>query len=140
MKKTLIVSVLAAVLAVPALACGGHGKMMSKLDLTSEQKTQMKEFRQAKKEQMKVHKEQRKALRLRKQALLDNYSDAEAEAIAKDMAEMVQAKVLNRMKSTQTIMAILTPEQKEKFKEMMKKRAERKGHHGKKGHHDWLEE
>lgn len=143
MKKTILISLLATVLALPVFAWDGHGKWMSKLDLTSEQKQQMKEIRQAKKAEMKANKEQRKAIHKRKQALMENYSEAEAEAIADDVAKMAKEKVLNRLAFTQKMLGILNPEQQQAFKKMMAKRGDRKGHHGKCHHgkkHDWSED
>jgi len=134
MKKIILTSALAIAISVPVLACGGPGKLFSELDLTSDQMTQLKELRQEKRAEREAFKSEHKAFKERRQSLLNNYSEAEAETIASEIGDKAKARTLSKIQHMQKIMAILTPEQQEKFKALMVEHREEQGH-GRKGHH-----
>lgn len=109
------------------------------LDLTDAQITQIKSLREDNKETRKQNREAMKALMEKKQALLANYDEAKATAIAEEEAAMHKARVLKQLGHQQAIYAILNDEQKEKFAKMlakkdkgMKKKDKRKHKDGKK--------
>lgn len=135
MKKIILTSAMALAISVPVLACGGPGKIFSELDLTDDQVAQLKEYRQEKREIRKANKAERAQMKERKQALLANYSDSEAEAFASDVAEKAKQRTLARLKGMQKVMEILTPEQQLEFKKLMAEHSEEHGHRGK-GRHD----
>jgi protein CpxP len=114
-----------------AMACGGPGKALRALDLTSEQDDQVHELITSKRDEKKALKEKRKMLKEKRAALADNYSEALANDVATQAGELATQATLLRIQHQQNILAILTDEQKEKFKELMKN----KEHKGSDRHH-----
>lgn len=133
MKKLMLTSALTLAISVPAFACGGPGKIFSELDLTSEQISQLKELRQEKRDHRKANKAERMVFKERRQALMENYSDEEAEAFATEVAQKVKAKTLAKLTNMQKMMAVLTPEQQAEFKRLMAEHSEDHENHGRKG-------
>lgn len=110
---------------------GGMKRMFKGLDLTEQQKTEIKALITAHKEGRKDQRpsdEERAARRAEMQALLTAPSFDESQAleiIAKKQVKHQQAMVA-RLKLQNTIYNMLTPEQQAKFKEKFEKFAERK--------------
>jgi protein CpxP len=118
-------------MAATAMACGGPGKALRALDLTSEQDDQVHELITSKRDEKKALKEKRKMLKEKRATLADNYSEALANDVATQAGELATQATLLRIQHQQNILAILTDEQKEKFKEIMKN----KEHKGSGRHH-----
>ena len=110
-----------------------------KLDLTDEQKQVFKESRADKKKNREEMKSAMQAIKKRSLALMDNYSESEAQAIANDMANLAKEKTLSRLAHQQKIYNILDDSQKQTYKKMMAKHKGPFGHKcgkGKHRHHD----
>ena len=112
---------------------GGHGGMMFRgLDLTDEQKAQMKTIMQANKETVKPIREQMKANREKLQTLSEsgNFDEAQVQAIANQQGALSAQMIVAKEKIKAQMLAILTPAQKAKAAEMKanfkQKREERK--------------
>lgn len=99
---------------------GGGGMMFRGLDLTEEQKTQMKAIRQASKETMKPIREQMKANRQKLQTLSESgtFDEAQVQAIAAQQGTLSAQMIVEREKVKSQIFNLLTPEQKTKAAEM----------------------
>ncbi|MDA0150356.1 CpxP family protein [Vibrio sp. LaRot3] len=133
-----------------ALAFGGkgdhkgpHGKcgmgmdrgIMKQLDLTDAQKEQFKEMRTSNKEEMKAkfeanfeaHKAERQAYQEQVQQLVlaDNFDQAAANELAKQMVEKQTERRVKMLEKQHQMLSVLTPEQKAKFVELSKERAEK---------------
>ena len=111
---------------------GRHGRMMKELDLTEEQKEQMKTIheknKQQRKELGKAVGEAQKALRDAAEG--DDINEAEIRELSKTLADSMAAMTIFKVQMKKEIDAILTDEQKVKMKEkrneMKKKRDERR--------------
>ncbi|MDC5849211.1 CpxP family protein [Vibrio europaeus] len=120
---------------------GGHGEcgggfdrgIMRQLDLTDAQKDQMKEMREASKQEMKTaFKENFEARHTEMQAqkeqvqalvLADNFDQAAANELAKTMVEKQTERKVKILEKQHQMLSILTPEQKTKFVELQKERS-----------------
>lgn len=114
---------------------GGHhrgGMMLRGLDLTDEQKAQVKAVTQASRESSKPLREQMRANRQKLQTLSEsgNFDQAQVQALADEQGKLTAQMIVEKEKVKSQISAILTPEQKAKAAEMKaqfkQKRAERK--------------
>lgn len=111
---------------------GGHGMMLRGLDLTDEQKAQVKTIMQSSREASKPLREQMKANRQKLQALSDsgNFDQAQVQALADEQGRLTAQMIVEKEKVKSQISAILTTEQKAKAAEMKaqfkQKREERK--------------
>ena len=121
---------------------GGHGEcgggfdrgMMSQLDLTDAQQDQFKQMRsegkQAMKAEFKQNFQQRHAQKQAHQAqvhqllLADNFDQAAANELAKQMVEQQTERKVKRLEKQYQMMSILTPEQKNKLVELQQQRSE----------------
>ena len=102
--------------------------IMHQLNLTDDQKSQLKSMRKANKEEMKArfnhHKEarlaERKAYDQKEQALVlaDNFDKAAANQLAKEMAEKQVQRRVAMLEKKHQMLSILTPEQKAKYSEL----------------------
>ncbi|WP_028025860.1 CpxP family protein [Enterovibrio calviensis] len=149
--------IVATVIALPlmmgsmsAMAYGGgkhhDGKgMMGKhllrgIDLTDEQKAEMKTLREQSRDAMKAGKGEMKAGmmadRQEMQALLlaDNFDESQIRVLAEKMAEQQVERRVAMMKRQHEMLNILTPEQKVEVKANMDKMAERHQERMKKHH------
>ncbi len=138
---TLLLALALAMPALPAMARPGHGDFgggggfglgfLKQLDLTSEQKTKLKEIRQGGKDQMKAlrqaAKDSREAL---KTALAGTADDASLSKLFADSQSKHQAMIAQGFQQLLKVRAILTPEQRSKVKLLMD---ERRSHRGRKG-------
>jgi protein CpxP len=141
--KLLMAAVLGCVVSFAAVACpgghahdgkGGNSRLVKTLDLTDAQVTQLKSLRESHKSERKQNKAAMKAIHEQKQALLANYSDEKAQAIANELAAMHKERVLTKLQHQQALYAMLDDEQKEKFKEVLAKHPKPNRKH--KGEHD----
>jgi protein CpxP len=118
---------------------GGMGKMFRALDLTDEQKTQMKQIRENNRNTVKPIREQMKANRQKLQELSanGNFDAAQVQAIAAQQGTLTAQMIVAREQVKSQMFNILTPEQKakaaemkaqfeQKRKERMQKRSERR--------------
>ncbi|CAN5830017.1 hypothetical protein BH20ACI4_BH20ACI4_24000 [soil metagenome] len=118
---------------------GGFGKMLRGLDLTDEQKAQMKSIRQASRETVKPIREQMKANRQKLQMLSESgtFDEAQVQAIATRQGTLSAQMIVEKEKVKSQIFNLLTPEQKmkaaemkaqfkQKREELMQKRMERR--------------
>lgn len=98
----------------------GHGMMLRGLDLTEEQKTQMKSIRQASRETVKPIREQMKANRQKLQTLSESgtFDEAQVQAIAAQQGNLSAQMIVQRERVKAQMFNILTPEQKTKAAEM----------------------
>lgn len=117
-----------------SMAMAGGKHFYRELNLTAEQKEQVKAQRQSQKAQMKALKEEMKAIKARHEGLLENYSEDAANAFADDMAAATRKMVLQRLASHKAVYDILDDEQKPKYVEMTKKMMEKRGFGMKHGH------
>ncbi|MDB4836926.1 CpxP family protein [Marinomonas sp.] len=113
----------------------GRG-MMKALEVTDEQKTQIKELCQAAKEEKHSDKEQRSKERkpvdmekhkqrmeqLNALVLADKFDAKKATEIAQEMAKKHIAQQVSKLEMKFNLLAILTPEQKAKFVEIQEER------------------
>lgn len=144
-KKTLVMAIALplALGSASALAYGGgkshHGgkggcgmmdggkKMFRALDLTSEQKTQMKELRESHREQRQANddvREARKASHQQMQQLLlaENFDEAAIRQLAQQMSEQQLDRRVAMLKNRHEMLNILTPEQKTKLQQLQSER------------------
>lgn len=111
--------------------------IMSQLDLTDAQKDQLKEMREANKAEMKAkfadgheaRMAERQAHHDKVQALLlaDNFDEAAANDLAKEMVEKQTERRVKMMEKKHQMLSVLTPEQKTKFVELQKERQQKCG-------------
>lgn len=117
---------------------GGMERIFRALDLTDEQKAQMKAIRQASKDSTKPIREQMKANRQKLQTLSESgtFDEAQVRAIAAEQGNLSAQLIVEKEKVKSQIFNLLTPEQKakaaeikaqfkQKMQERMQKRAER---------------
>ena len=99
---------------------GGHGMMFRGLDLTDEQKAQMKAIRQASRETIKPIRQQLKANRQKLQTLSESgtFDEAQVQAIAAQQGALSAQMIVEKQKVKSQMLAILTPEQKAKAAEL----------------------
>ncbi len=120
---TMAATLMATLLIGATSAWAGPKHMLKELDLTVEQKAQVKELRQQQKAQRESLKEslqdKHKALHERRRALLQNYSEAEANAIADEVAALARQKATLRMAGEKALFEILSDEQRAKYLSMM---------------------
>lgn len=111
--------------------------IMRQLDLTDAQKDQLKEMREANKAEMKAkfadgheaRMAERQAHHDKVQALLlaDNFDEAAANDLAKEMVEKQTERRVKMMEKKHQMLSVLTPEQKTKFVELQKERQQKCG-------------
>ena len=106
---------------------GGHAMMFRGLDLTEEQKAQMKQIRQTSKEKIKPIREQMKANRQKLAELSagGNFDRAQVQAIAAQQGSLSAQMIVERESVKSQIFQILTPEQKAKAAEIGAQRKQR---------------
>ena len=105
---------------------GGHAMMFRGLDLTEEQKAQMKQIRQTSQEKIKPIREQMKANRQKLTELSGgNFDQAQVQAIAAQQGSLTAQMIVERESIKSQIFQILTPEQKAKAAEMKTQRKQR---------------
>jgi len=115
---------------------GGGGHMLRDLDLTEEQREQIKEIKQSKKSAMREHRQTLRESReaLRDAARGDDFDAAKvrelADAHAATMAELMVA----RAEAFHEVRNVLTPEQRQALAE--RKAKHDKGHKGHEGGHN----
>lgn len=110
--------------------------LLKKLDLTDEQKAELKELRAEKKEQRKeMRKERRqgnpedmmqKRLALQNLLFADTFDEEKAQAMALEMSQKQAERQVKRLKEAHKVLSILTPEQKQELQELQKERAEKR--------------
>jgi protein CpxP len=106
---------------------GGHAMMFRGLDLTEEQKAQMKQIRQTSKEKIKPIREQMKANRQKLAELSagGNFDRAQVQTIAAQQGSLSAQMIVERESIKSQIFQILTPEQKAKAAEIQAQRKQR---------------
>ncbi len=120
-KKLTAVLLLAMVVSVGVQAGGRMDKMINALDLNEEQITQFKALNKDNRQNMKGHKTDRQLMKQAFVDLLDNYSEQQASILAEKAAEMARKQTLARLQQTIKMYNLLDDEQKDRFKEIMKK-------------------
>jgi protein CpxP len=121
--KYILAALIGSLLSLGVMASPDHheGRLIKALDLTDAQVTQLKALRKGNKEQRQQGREAMKALMQKKQALLSNYDQATANAIADEEASMHKARVLKKLAHQQVIYAMLDDDQKQRFFELLAK-------------------
>ncbi|WP_083458862.1 Spy/CpxP family protein refolding chaperone [Amantichitinum ursilacus] len=108
------------------------GLMLAGLDLTDAQRDQIWKLHYAAEPtahtQFETLRKTHKALRDLLQS--NDYSDAKAQQLVQQQAQAQATLELNRIKTQRAVLALLTPEQKQKLQERMKDRAEHGPEHG----------
>lgn len=110
---------------------GGYGMMLRGIDLTDEQKAQIKSIRQASRETVKPLREQMKANREKLQQLSESgsFDQAQVQTIAAQQGALSAQMIVEKERVKSQVYAVLTTEQKAKAAEMKaqfkQKRAER---------------
>ncbi len=114
---------------------GGNGFMFHGLDLTDEQKTQMKSIRKANKAQIAPIREAMKVNRQKMQEATANgaFDEATVTMLANEQAGLMAKMTVERERVKSQAFALLTADQKAKVAEMKAKFADRKADHGKRG-------
>lgn len=107
--------------------------IMRQLDLTEEQQAQLKEMREAGRDEMKAqfkenfesHQAQMQAHRASVQALVlaDTFDQAAAQELAKQMVDQQTERRVKMLEKEHKMLSVLTPEQKAKFVELQQERA-----------------
>ena len=107
---------------------GGHGIMFRGIDLTDEQKTQVKQITEASKTNVKPIREQMKANRQKLQELSanGNFDAAQVQAIAAQQGNLSARLIVEKERVKSQIFQVLTPEQRAKAAEMKAKMKERR--------------
>ncbi|MCG9684620.1 CpxP family protein [Vibrio sp. Isolate23] len=121
---------------------GHHGEfgfdrgIMRQLDLTDAQKEQIKVLRETSKTEMKAELKQNFETRhaemqankekLQALVLADTFDKATANELAKQMVEQQTARKVKMLEKQHQMLSILTPEQKTKYVELQKERAEKR--------------
>ncbi|MGR2869049.1 CpxP family protein [Vibrio vulnificus] len=115
----------------------GERGMMRQLDLTDAQKEQLDAMRGSNRAQMKemhqgnfaANQAERQAQHAKVQALLlaDNFDQATANELAKQMAEKQAERRVKMLEKQHQMLSILTPEQKAKFVELQNERMQECG-------------
>jgi len=98
---------------------GSVDKLANQLGLSTEQIEQIKGFKSDKRSQNKAAMADRRAMKNKGIALLDNYSSDAANSLANEAAEMTRQTTLARLEHMREIYNILNSEQKQKFKAML---------------------
>ncbi len=110
---------------------GGHHRGMGMafrgLDLTDEQKAQVKQLRAASREGVQPIREALKANREKMNSLTENgaFDEAQVTALANEQAGLSARMIVERQRVKSRMFSILTDEQKAKMAEMKAKRGER---------------
>jgi protein CpxP len=114
---------------------GGHGMMFRGIDLTDEQKSQMKAIREANKAQFAPIREAMKANRQKMQEATANgaFDEATVTMLANEQAGLMAKMTVERARIKSQTFALLTSDQKAKLVEMKANWKEHKGEHGKRG-------
>ncbi|MGF1843668.1 CpxP family protein [Vibrio clamense] len=109
--------------------CGGFDKgMMRQLDLTDEQRDQLKEMREAGRKEMKGKYAEKRAemqthhAKVQALVLADNFDEAAANDLAKEMVEQQSERRVQMMKKKHEMFSVLTAEQKAKVQELQQER------------------
>lgn len=110
---------------------GGHGFFLRGLDLTDEQKAQVKQIMEASRDKNKAVREQMKANHQKLDELTSNgaFDEAQVTAIANSQGALQAKMIVEKERVKSQIFAILTDEQKAKaaqMKEQMKERFKNK--------------
>lgn len=110
-------------------------KIMRKLDLTDAQKKQLKDMRTANKAQIKAKtiehfqamqaQKQEQTAQIQQLVLADTFDQAAATQLAKTMVEQQVERKVKKLKRDHQMLSILTKEQKAKFIQLSKERAEK---------------
>ncbi|AWK80780.1 CpxP family protein [Photobacterium damselae] len=106
--------------------CGMHGgkKIFSQLNLTDAQQEKMKELRQENRAEMKSHRgEHRQEMKayhdqMQDLVLSSSFDEGQARALAEKMSQQQVERRVQMLENRQKMLNILTPEQKEKYKEL----------------------
>ncbi len=126
-------------------------KMLRQLDLTDEQKEEIKEISKTQREAMKASMEENRETKMaemqqHKAAELDlvlsaDFNEADAQALAATMVEKQQTRYVEKLRLQNEVLNVLTEEQKEELKtlqaERMAEMAEKGGRGGKGGKKGW---
>lgn len=137
MKKLLVTTLVGALVVAPvAFAAkssgegkqrGGHPamKMMKQLDLTDEQKAQVKEIMQQHKPQANA--EQRQAMYQQRMEIITaaSFDEGAAQAFIDVQQANHQTRMMNMLQAQQEIYQVLTPEQQQKYQELSAKKMEK---------------
>lgn len=137
MKKLLVTALVGALVVAPvAFAAksnsegkqrGGHPamKMMKQLDLSDEQKAQVKEIMQQHKP--KADQEQRQAMYHQRMEIITaaSFDQEAAQALIDIQQAKHQTRMLNMLQAQQQIYQVLTPEQQQKYQELSAKKMEK---------------
>lgn len=131
--KLTLAAALGSLISLAVMAGPGHyeGRLIKALDLTDAQETQLKTLRDSHKADRQKNRDAMKAIQQKKQALLNNYSEQEAENIAQEAAAIFKANMLIRLEHHQALYSMLDDEQKQKFAKILAKHG--KGKHRKQG-------
>lgn len=118
-------------------AKGGHHKIFKELNLSQDQKDQLKEIKKAGKEKVRALRESKKALREKlKQAMNSNTSDSDLRKIHADL-QKAEAEMKNlKFEKILSIRAILNEEQRAKFNKLKSEKMELHKNRWKKHHSD----
>ncbi|RCU50958.1 hypothetical protein DU002_06435 [Corallincola holothuriorum] len=143
LKRNLLVLSLATALVAPiAMAKPGPGagkngmrEVISQLDLSSEQQTQIKALFQAQKEQRKGQKSgQRQQMKADMEALItaDSFDESKARSLIEQHSQRMEDRMVQRLQMQHQIYQLLTPEQQVQFLQLIEqqrdeKRAEKRG-------------
>ncbi|WP_220719250.1 Spy/CpxP family protein refolding chaperone [Agarivorans litoreus] len=138
MKKLLVTTLVSALVIAPAafaakgdkqegMQRGGHPamKMMKQLDLTAEQKAQVKEIMQQHKP--KADPEQRQAMYQQRMEVITaaTFDEGAAQALIDIQQAKHQARMMSMLQAQQQIYQLLSPEQQQKYQELSAKKMEK---------------
>lgn len=105
----------------------GGGRLISELDLTPEQQTQIQAIKENYGEEMKALKEQMKPIKEEMRALMVGSADKNTIRTKHQQAQALHSKIQDtRFEQMLEIREVLTPTQREKFAEIMDQKRERR--------------
>lgn len=133
--KSISLILLSLMLASPALAKRGrgegkHGQMFKQLDLSSEQKTELKEIRESRKEKMKALKTTKKESgKTFREAMKADASNSSLKSLHNKMLTAGKQLKKYRFETMLKTRAVLTDTQRKKFGELKKEGRGKRRHH-----------
>jgi len=107
-----------------------HGPMhmLAKLDLSAQQKQQVKDIFKAEKPNMQANHEARMALMKQMHTVVSQaaFNEQKAEIVASKMGALAKEAALQKAKTGSKIYAILTPEQQAKFNQLIEEKMQKR--------------
>ncbi|CUB02946.1 Periplasmic protein refolding chaperone Spy/CpxP family [Marinomonas fungiae] len=126
-------------------ACGDESALMAELNLTDEQKSEVKALRQANREQMKAYFEQhgegmmaerqKQQADMQKLVMADSFDEKAAQKLADGKAQKQASMMVKKLQAEHQMVSLLSAEQKVKYAKLKQEQKQAcQDEHGKKRH------